>query len=75
MSNDFVELTELTSELEEEESFKICLKCRKGLYLSKLDFINHWKNCYGLSKKDSPITTRWYSIEELQVMKKRKEKL
>ena len=73
MSNELIELTELTSELEEGESLKICIKCRKGLYLSKLDFLKHCKNCYGLSKKDSPITTRWYRIEELQVMKKKKE--
>ena len=49
-----------------EESFRICFHCKKGYYIKDLDFFDHIKVCHELDHSNSPITTRWYTIEELE---------
>ena len=47
------------------ESFFICHHCHKAFVTKNILFFEHSLNCENKEHVDSPITTRWYTNEEL----------
>ena len=57
-------------------SMNVCPYCKKIKGNTKIDFFNHMIKCETMDHRDSPITTTWYTIEELEKPKiKRKESI
>ena len=57
-------------------SMNVCPYCKKIKGNTKLEFFDHMVICETMDHRNSPITTTWYTVEELKKPKiKRKESI
>ena len=57
-------------------SMNVCPYCKKIKGNTKLEFFDHMLICETMDHRNSPITTTWYTVEELKKPKiKRKESI
>ena len=47
-------------------SMNVCPYCKKIRGNTKIEFFNHMVKCETMDHRDSPITTTWYTVEELK---------
>jgi len=55
-------------------SMYVCPHCKKIKGEDNINFFNHMIKCETMDHRDSPITTTWYTKEELENPKLKKKK-